>query len=148
RRAGKSLIALGFERGANVSILGFNRPEWVILDLAAMAAGGAAAGIYTTCSPEEVAYIIHHAEAPVVLLENAQQWKKVEQELGHLPKLRHVVMMAGAPRIDHPIVMSWDEFLEKGAAVADERFDERLASLEPDGLAGLIYTSGTTGPPK
>ena len=30
RRAGKSLIALGFEPGQHVAILGFNGPEWVI----------------------------------------------------------------------------------------------------------------------
>jgi long-chain acyl-CoA synthetase len=120
----------------------------VTVDLAAMAVGGAAAGIYTTCSPEEVRYIVDHAEAPVVLLENETQWAKVEQELRSLPRLRHVVMMAGAPRIDHPLVRGWDDFLDRGNAVADGRFDERLAALEPGGMAQLIYTSGTTGPPK
>jgi long-chain acyl-CoA synthetase len=148
RRAGRALLALGFERGATVAILGFNRPEWVLLDVAAMAAGGAVAGIYATCSPEEVRYIVHHAESPVVLVENEQQWDKVQRELERLPLLRHVVMMAGAPRIDHPLVMSWDAFLSRGEGVADERLDERLATLEPSGLATLIYTSGTTGPPK
>ena len=148
RRVSRSLIALGFEAGSTVSILGFNRPEWTVFDVAAMTAGGAAAGIYTTCSPEEVRYIIHHAESPVVLLENAQQWDKVHAELERLPLLRHVVMMEGAPRIEHPLVMSWEEMLAKGEAVADERVDERLAALEPGGLAALIYTSGTTGPPK
>src|SRR5256885_424532 len=34
------------------------------------------------------------------------------------------------------------------AAVAEREIDERLAALQPDGLATLIYTSGTTGPPK
>jgi long-chain acyl-CoA synthetase len=148
RRAAKALIALGFEPRSTVSILGFNRPEWAIFDVAAMAAGGAGAGIYTTSSPEEVRYIVHHAESPVVLLENAQQWEKVQKELERLPLLRHVVMMEGAPRIEHPLVMSWGEMLAKGEGVADERLDERLAALEPSGLASLIYTSGTTGPPK
>ena len=37
RRAAKALIALGFQPGDNVCILGFNRPEWVIFDVAAMA---------------------------------------------------------------------------------------------------------------
>ena len=148
RRLGKALIALGFERGDTVTVLGFNRPEWVLLDVAAMTAGGAAAGIYTTCSPEEVRYIVHHAESPLLLVENEAQWDKVQRELARLPLLRHVVMMAGAPRVDHPLVMRWEDLLARGEGVADERFDERLASLEPGGLAQLIYTSGTTGPPK
>src|SRR4029078_572826 len=75
-------------------------------------------------------------------------WEKVEKELANLPLLKHVVMMRGVPRPDHPIAMSWDDFMKKGAAVADEKLDERLAALEPGGLATLIYTSGTTGPPK
>jgi long-chain acyl-CoA synthetase len=148
RRAGKALVALGLERGGTVSILGFNRPEWTVFHVAAMAVGGAGAGIYTTSSPEEVRYIVHHAESGVVLLENEQQWKKVEQELGNLPLLRHAVLMQGAARVDHPKALSWEAFLARGDEVADERFFERLDALEPGGLASLIYTSGTTGPPK
>jgi long-chain acyl-CoA synthetase len=148
KRAGKALLALGFERASTVSILGFNRPEWTTMAIAAMAAGGAAAGIYTTCSPEEVRYIADHAESPVVLVENEKQWAKIERELSRMPRLRHVVIMSGAPRIDHPIVLTWEDFLAKGDGVADERFFERLDAIEPGGLASLIYTSGTTGPPK
>src|SRR5262245_8617948 len=91
RRAGKAMMALGFDAGSTVSILGFNRPEWVVFAVAAMGAGGAAAGIYTTCSAEEVRYIVHHAEAKLVLVENQEQWAKVKQELDNLPLLRHVV---------------------------------------------------------
>ena len=68
RTAARALIALGFPRGGKVALLGFNRPEWVILDHAAMMAGGAAAGIYTTCSAEEVRYIVDHSEAHTVLI--------------------------------------------------------------------------------
>src|SRR5690606_27120315 len=49
KQAARALISLGFEPGNNVSVLGFNRPEWAVTVLAAMAARGAAAGIYTTC---------------------------------------------------------------------------------------------------
>ncbi|MGB5375346.1 MAG: AMP-binding protein, partial [Polyangiales bacterium] len=69
-QAGRALIALGFEHGQTVCILGFNRPEWAVMDIAAMGAGGAPAGIYTTCSPVEVRYIVAHAEAPIILVEN------------------------------------------------------------------------------
>src|SRR5689334_14864055 len=92
RTAARALIALDFPRGGKVAILGFNRPEWVILDHAAMAAGGAAAGIYTTCSAEEVQYIVHHSEAHVVLLEDEAQWKKVQAKRHEMPLLKHVVM--------------------------------------------------------
>src|SRR5690606_33264958 len=43
-QAARALISLGFASGNNVSVLGFNRPEWAVTVLAAMAAGGAAAG--------------------------------------------------------------------------------------------------------
>ncbi|MCB9703863.1 MAG: long-chain fatty acid--CoA ligase [Myxococcales bacterium] len=148
RQAAKALINLGFEAGHNVCILGFNRPEWVIFDVAAMAAGGAPAGIYTTCSPPEVQYIVHHAEAPIVLVENASQWEKIKAERERLPHLRHVVTMKGAASIDDPMVMTWEQFMAAGEGVSDEIVNERLAALEPRGLATLIYTSGTTGPPK
>ena len=148
RRAGRALIALGIERGSTVSILGFNRPEWIIMDVATMSVGGAPSGIYTTCSPEEVQYILHHAESPVVLLENTAQWEKVKKQSDKLPLLKHIVMMKGAPLPDDPRAMSWDQFLAKGDEALDAKFDERLLALEPDGLATLIYTSGTTGPPK
>jgi long-chain acyl-CoA synthetase len=148
KSAARTLIALGLGPGDTVCILGFNRPEWVVMDLATMTIGGAPAGIYTTCSPSEVQYIVHHAESKVVLVENAHQWQKIEKELDRLPHLRHVVLMKGAPAIEHPLVLSWEAFLEKGEGVDEARVDERLAALEPGGLATLIYTSGTTGPPK
>ncbi|HSF86729.1 MAG TPA: long-chain fatty acid--CoA ligase [Acidimicrobiia bacterium] len=146
--AAKSLLALGVEPGDSVNILGFNTPEWVITDVAAMAVGGVPAGIYATNSPVECQYILNHSEAPVVLLENEEQWAKIAQIKNDLPKLRHAVMMRGAAAIDDPIAMSWDEFVAKGADVSDEAVQARLDALEPDQLATLIYTSGTTGPPK
>ncbi|MEM7137633.1 MAG: long-chain fatty acid--CoA ligase [Myxococcota bacterium] len=147
-QAGRALIALGFESEQTVTILGFNRPEWVIMDVAAMGAGGAPAGIYTTSSPAEVKYIVAHCESPLILCEDESQWAKVHEELDNMPALQHVVMMQGAPKIDHPKVMSWEEFLAKGDEVEEQAYFDRVDALEPNALATLIYTSGTTGPPK
>ena len=147
-QAGRALIALGFEPGQTVCILGFNRPEWAVMDIAAMGAGGAPAGIYTTCSPVEVRYIVAHAEAPVILVENEAQWRKVLAERTNMPKLKHVVTMKGCPAIADEMVMSWEEFLAKGDGVETRAYFDRVESLKPEALATLIYTSGTTGPPK
>ena len=148
RLAARAMITLGLEAGQSVCILGFNRPSWAIADMAAMAAGGVPAGIYTTCSPEEVAYIIDHSESSIVFLEDAGQWEKVDAERKNLPKLRHVVLFEGAPAIDDPLVMTWEAFLAKAEETPAETVDERMAALALDAVATLIYTSGTTGPPK
>ena len=158
RQAARALLALGVGRKQSgpakssdpcaVCILGFNRPEWAIFDYAAMAVGAAPAGIYTTCSPTEVAYIIGHTESRVVLVENVAQWQKVEKERAKLPKLEHVVLMRGADTVDDPMVLGWDEFLLRSKDVDERRVQEHVDALDPQALATLIYTSGTTGPPK
>ncbi len=148
RRASKALIALGCEPGCTVAILGFNRVEWVVFDVACMSVGGAPAGVYGTCSPSEVRYIVDHARSAVALVENVEQWQKLEKERANLPHLRHVVTMRGCPAIDDPLVLTWEAFLARGDQVADQAYLDRVHGLEPDGLATLIYTSGTTGPPK
>lgn len=148
RQASCALHALGVEAEQSVCILGFNRPEWVIMDLANMVIGGAPAGIYTTCSPNEVQYIIEHAEAPVILVENVEQWEKVNQERDNLPALKWVVMMKDGGVVDDPMVLSWEDFLSKGDGVDAEFVDQCVKKLDPHKVATLIYTSGTTGPPK
>ncbi len=144
----KALVALGFEPGDTTAILGFNTESWVVFDLGTMRAGGACAGVYTTCSPPEVRYIVDHAEAKVVLVENAAQWKKLEAEWANLPHVKKVVLMERATPVDDERVLAWEAFIALGADVPDSTIEERMAALEPDQVATFIYTSGTTGPPK
>src|SRR4051812_42088889 len=148
RTAARALITLGFPTGGKVAILGFNRPEWVILDQAAMMAGGAAAGIYTTCSPDEVQYIVHHSEAHVILVEDAAQLAKVTARRAQLPLLRWIVMMRGPAVAAGDDVLAWDAFHARAEATPEAALDARLDAIELADLATLIYTSGTTGPPK
>jgi len=147
RRAARALVALGLEPGQAVGILGFNRPEWVVFDLAGMLAGGAAAGIYTTSSPEDVEYVLGHCAARIALVENDEQWEKVRHARAGLPWLRHVVLMRGT-QVGDPMALDWESFLARGEGVPEAEIDARLAALRGDQLATLIYTSGTMGPPK
>lgn len=147
RAAARSLIALGIEPGNVVCMLGFNRPEWAIGQLAAMMAGAVGAGIYTTNSPSEVKYILAHSEAPAVILENESQWAKVKEIRDQLPHLRWAIMMRGTT-IDDPMAMTWETFMQRGTTIDEADLDARIAAIEMEQLASLIYTSGTTGPPK
>jgi long-chain acyl-CoA synthetase len=147
-QAAQAMVTLGLEPGQSICILSFNRPEWVIADLACMMIGGVPAGIYETCSPEEVAYIISHSEAPIVIIEDPAQWEKINAERKNLPNLRTVVLLDGADTIDDPLIISWADFMAKSEETAEAIVDERLAALEGDACGTYIYTSGTTGPPK
>lgn len=147
QQAARALVALGVQPGQAVCILGFNRPEWVIMDLAAMMVGAVAAGIYWTSAPGEVEYIIRHSGGAILLAEDDTQWAKLQESRSRLPGLRRVVMMKGTSATD-PLQMDWDAFLALGAADHQPEVDRRLSALRSDDLGTLIYTSGTTGMPK
>ncbi len=147
RSAARAMIGLGLPRGGKVTILGFNRPEWVIFDHAAMMAGGCPAGIYTTCSAEEVQYIVHHSESLLVLVENADQLAKVKAKRAELPLLKYIITMKGVTATGDD-VLTWEDFLAKGETTPETELDKRVDAIEQADLATLIYTSGTTGPPK
>ncbi len=137
---------IGIEPGDVICILGSNRPEWVEMDLAAMTIGAIPAGIYQTCSPEEIQYILSHSEAPIVLVENQAQWDKVASVRDQLPSLRHIITMKDT-KIDDDMTLEWQDFANRGVAGRVE-VEGRLHNLNVEDNATFIYTSGTTGPPK
>lgn len=147
RTAARAMMTLGVRPGDVVCMLGFNRPEWAIGQLAAMMAGGVGAGIYATNSPPEVEYILNHSEAPIVIVENEGQWAKIHQVRENLSHLRAAVLMRGT-NIDDPLAMSWESFLACAAQTSESELEARIFAIEMEQLASLIYTSGTTGPPK
>ncbi|HEV8238361.1 MAG TPA: AMP-binding protein [Thermoanaerobaculia bacterium] len=146
RRVAKGLVAVGLQPGQGVVIMGYNRPEWFIADLAAIAAGGVPTGIYTTSTPEQVRYISDHCDAAVAVVENRGYLATFLAIWPQLPKLQAVVLMEGESHEDR--VRSWGWLRDLGGGVADADLDTRLAAQTPDDLCTLIYTSGTTGEPK
>jgi long-subunit acyl-CoA synthetase (AMP-forming) len=146
RRAAKGFMALGVGSGRNVAILSGNRPEWFLSALGAIAAGGVPAGIYATSSSEQCEYIARHCEAAVAVVENESHLATFLAFRDRLPDLRAIVLLEG--HSDAAGVVSWDELLRRGEAVADALLEARIRALDPEGCASLIYTSGTTGPPK
>ncbi|HMJ52536.1 MAG TPA: long-chain fatty acid--CoA ligase [Polyangiaceae bacterium] len=150
QRIARSLMAFDVRAGNATAILGANRAEWVDWHLATMMVGATPAGIYTTCSSEQVRYIVEHSESPILLLDSEDQLRKVEREWARLPGLGHVVLMPSAPQrlADGARVLGWMAFLDRGAGIAQEKLDQRFAALSEEAAATVIYTSGTTGPPK
>lgn len=146
RCAARAFMALGLAPGQCVTITGFNCPQWFVADLGAIHAGGIPAGVYTTSTAEQSAYIIRHCDAPIAVVEDAPQLAKLRSVWEPLPALRAVVLMHGDDPDER--VWSWERFMALGARVEDAALDARIAAQAPDDVCTLIYTSGTTGVPK
>src|SRR5690349_7492462 len=85
------MIGLGLRRGDKVAVVGDNRPAWVCAEIAAQGAGAVAVGIYQDSSPAEVAYVVEHSEAVLVVAEDQEQVDKLLEVIDQLPHVRHVI---------------------------------------------------------
>ncbi|NKE56861.1 long-chain fatty acid--CoA ligase [Lentzea sp. PSKA42] len=151
---GHALLALGLKPGERVAIHSENRREWLYADLGIVAARGITVGLYPTNPASEVAYLLSHSGARILIAEDQEQVDKALLVLEDTPDLEWIVYLEPRGikgRYDNPKLMWWDDFLALGAAHRDEfgaELAERMAATEPDDVMTLIYTSGTTGPPK
>ena len=152
REVAAGLISLGVGHGDRVSILGENRPEWLICDLAVMTIGGVTCGIYTTSAPEEVAYIVGHSESKVIFIENEEQVDKILQILPEVNLTKVIVWdKKGLWGFSQEKIAFYEEFLKDSKEYLKNNprcVEERLGSVRSDDTAMIIYTSGTTGRPK
>ena len=152
--AAHGLIALGLEVGDRVSIHSEDRPEWVILDIATVAARGITVGLYPTNPAAEVEYLLSDSGSKIHLAEDQEQADKVLEvmdSLKALEKIIHVEPRGFRELRDDDRFVFWDDFLEMGRAhrVSNPTaLSERMAAAQPDDIMTLVYTSGTTGPPK
>jgi long-chain acyl-CoA synthetase len=153
RRVGMGLVALGLKPKDRVAIMGESRPEWLYADLGNLSVNGISVGVYTTCSAEEVKYHLSHSEARFFFVEDEEQLDKALEIRDQLPKLEKIIVMdmKGLRHFNDPMVISFDELLEKGREL-DEKdpalFEQRVEKTRPEDIATFVYTSGTTGPPK
>ena len=152
--AAHGLLALGIDVGDRVSIQAEDRPEWVILDLAAVAVRGITVGFYPTNPAAEVKYLLTDCGATVHLAEDQEQVDRVlEIDPAAVPNLGRIIYCEprGVNSYSDDRLMDWDDFLAAGRQHRAENPDavvDRMAEARPDDVMTLVYTSGTTGPPK
>jgi long-chain acyl-CoA synthetase len=147
------LMALGFERGDKLAIVGDNRPEWVYAELAAQAVGGASVGIYQDSLAHEVAYVVDHSDATVVVVEDQEQVDKLLEVRDRLPKVRKLVYYdpKGLRGYRDDWLAFFPQIEELGRAYEREHpeaFERAVLQGCGEDPAIICYTSGTTGAPK
>src|SRR5258708_7764695 len=69
QRLGCGLRSAGLERGDALALMLTNRPEFNVIDLAAMAVGAVPFSIYNTSSAQQIAHVLSDSGARVAVVE-------------------------------------------------------------------------------
>jgi long-chain acyl-CoA synthetase len=147
------LRGIGIGPGDVVGLIGDNRPDWVMGEIATHAAGGRSLGIYRDALEDEVAYLLEHAGAACVLAEDEEQVDKLLAIADRLPALRHIVYAdpRGMRKYDDARLLPLETLIRQGLALNLEQpklYDDLVAMTRGDDIAILCTTSGTTARPK
>jgi long-chain acyl-CoA synthetase len=143
-RAAAGLQAAGLGQGQRVVLMMRNRPEFHVVDLAASFLRATPVSVYNSSSPEELSYLVDHAEAEIAVVEDGGFLDRFLRVHAELPRLRRIFVIDPlCDAVPHDVA-PYGELLSAGVADLDSLGE----ATHPDDLATLIYTSGTTGPPK
>ncbi|MGE5635872.1 MAG: AMP-binding protein [Nocardioidaceae bacterium] len=154
-RFAQGLATMGFERGEVLAILGDNRPEWLIAELAAQSLGGMSVGLYPQGVLEEVEHVITYADVRFVVAEDQEQVDKLLslRAAGRLGRVERIVYYDphGLEQYPRELLVDFDAVERAGAEFETRNPGWIAAEVErggPEDIAVLCTTSGTTARPK
>ncbi|MEN8159805.1 MAG: AMP-binding protein, partial [Myxococcota bacterium] len=161
RRLAKGLVARGVGKGTRVGVLFANRPEWLFATFAASLTGAVVVPINTFATPDELDYVLRHADVAWLLMQPRvlkhaflDDLLARHPEVGvarpgaircdALPQLRGVV--ASGIESARGAALPWGALDDDG--VSDALLDGIADEIHPADESLVIYTSGTTARPK
>jgi long-chain acyl-CoA synthetase len=155
RRVAQGFASLGFRRGDVLAILGDNRPEWVISELAAHALGSVSVGLYPDGVVDEVAHVIEHAQVRLVVAEDQEQVDKLIalRDSGRIATVEWIVYYDphGLEQYVRDDLIELTEVERLGTEFEREHpgwIDSEIEQGRASDVAILCTTSGTTAKPK
>ncbi len=136
-RLAHGLLEKGLKKDDRVIVFFTNMPEVMISYQAIMRAGAVAVPANPALSPQELAYIIDHSEASIIIA--ADVLSQTVHKAIENSSIKPLVLVAGKD--------AHEDFVPLADCYADD--DTFLMVEQPDdATAVIIYTSGTTGTPK
>jgi long-chain acyl-CoA synthetase len=145
----RGLRALGIETGDRVALVAENRPEWMIADLAIIAAGAITVPAYTTHTVEDHRHVLANSGAKAVIVSTATLAHRVMPAADQVSTISSIITLEppSSGQLSHAEIYRWEEVVAKGEARADD-VSAWVGAIRRDDIACLIYTSGTGGVPK
>jgi long-chain acyl-CoA synthetase len=147
------LLAVGFQPGSKLLIVGDNRPEWYFAQMAAHCDRGLSVGLYSDLSAAEIEYIAGDSGADFAMVEDQEQVDKMALIRDRLPELKAVVYWRykGLSNQTGDGFMSLRAVLDRGRQYEADHpivFEENISAGCGDDVCAIIYTSGVTKDPK
>ncbi|HEY2771977.1 MAG TPA: long-chain fatty acid--CoA ligase [Solirubrobacteraceae bacterium] len=143
RKLAGAFHALGVGPGDAIGFMLTNRPEFHLLDTAAMHLGAIPFSIYNTSSAEQIAFLLGDAGNRVMVVE-AVFAERAREALAQTDTVEHLIVLDD-PEPEGAITLEDLEALDPGD---DFDFEAAWRAVQASDVLTLIYTSGTTGPPK
>jgi long-chain acyl-CoA synthetase len=145
----RRLRSIGLEPGDRVVLVAENRPEWLIADVAIMAAGGISVPAYVTNTEADHYHILENSGAKGIIVSTERLARRLLPAAVRSGDLRFMIAMEpfGVGQISNLEIFRWDEVLATGEGESGN-IAETAGRLSRYDTACIIYTSGTGGAPK
>ena len=128
--------------GDRCVLLSENRPEWLIVDIAIMNAGGVTVPLFTTYSEKDYEYILKDCKPKICIVSNDTQFQKIEKFVSSATKILSIENFN--QKIDN-----FESIVERLSNQEDFSISQDFnKNINRKDLEGIIYTSGTTVIPK
>src|SRR5437868_2307565 len=137
------LRRIGLQPGDRVCLVSENRPEWLIADLAIMAAGCVTVSTYTTNTTRDHDHILSNSGARAVIVSTQKLARNLVPAVMTSSECHHIIGIEDirtgqtqeVARFHH-----WAELVDGAADIGGTA--DASATVGRDDLACLIYTSG------
>jgi 3-(methylthio)propionyl---CoA ligase len=144
RRLASALQKFGIKQGDRCATLAWNNYRHLQIYFGVAGAGHVCHTINPRLFPEQMVYIINHAEDQILFLDKTFLPLAVKLK-DHLPTIRAYILLSGRDEeaaAQLPGLVFYDEFIATGSA------NYQWPQLDELAASSLCYTSGTTGNPK